>query len=175
MSASVTKICNHCKELFTPSRSCRNRQCYCSKSECRKASARASQQRWLRKPENQNYFRGEEHADRVRSWRANNPGYWRRTKRRTLQETENAQVIEIAENNAPAKELYNRTLQDIEKHQVLVIVGLISVLTGSTLQEELAKTSSNLIQAAHEMLKGGSNDKSVSDKASTSQRGAPAI
>ena len=96
-------------------------------------------------------------------------------KRRTLQETENAQVIEIAENNSPAKALCNRTLQDIEKHQVLVIVGLISVLTGSTLQEELAKTSSNLIQAAHEMLKGGSNDKSVSDKASSSQRGAPAI
>jgi hypothetical protein len=33
----------------------------------------ASQQRWLRKPENQDYFCGEQHVNRVRAWRSKRP------------------------------------------------------------------------------------------------------
>lgn len=41
------------------------------------ASKKASQQRWLGKPENQDYFRGDEHVNRVRAWRAKRPKYGR--------------------------------------------------------------------------------------------------
>ena len=41
------------------------------------ASKRASQQRWLGKPENQDYFRGDEHVNRVRAWRAKQSEYGR--------------------------------------------------------------------------------------------------
>ena len=41
----------------------------------------ASQKRWLRKPENQNYFRGPENVRRVQEWRIANPGYSCRKKR----------------------------------------------------------------------------------------------
>jgi hypothetical protein len=32
----------------------------------------------LAKAENQNYFSGPEHRDRLRAWRERNPGYWRK-------------------------------------------------------------------------------------------------
>lgn len=41
------------------------------------ASKKASQQRWLGKPENHDYFRGDEHVNRVRAWRAKRPEYGR--------------------------------------------------------------------------------------------------
>jgi hypothetical protein len=44
--------------LFRPDPRNANRQKYCRKPKCREASKAASQQRWLQKPENQDYFRG---------------------------------------------------------------------------------------------------------------------
>jgi len=41
------------------------------------ASKKASQRRWLGKPENHDYFRGEQHVNRVRAWRAKCPDYGR--------------------------------------------------------------------------------------------------
>jgi hypothetical protein len=45
--------------------------------ECRAASKQSSQRRWLRKPEDHEYFCGEQHVDRVQASRAQNPGYCR--------------------------------------------------------------------------------------------------
>ena len=70
--------CLCCQKLFGSDPRLRHRQKYCSESDCRAASKRSSQQRWLRKPENHEYFRGAQHVDRVQAWRAQNPGYWRK-------------------------------------------------------------------------------------------------
>ena len=70
--------CLCCQKLFGSDPRLRHRQKYCSEPECRAASKRSSQRRWLRKPENQDYFRGEQHVDRVQAWRVQNPGYWRK-------------------------------------------------------------------------------------------------
>jgi hypothetical protein len=61
--------CLSCQELFYPHPRTRTQQKYCSKPQCRQASKEASQQRWLQKPENRDYFRGPQHVDRVRAWR----------------------------------------------------------------------------------------------------------
>lgn len=50
--------CRHCKRFFKPDHRNGNRQKYCKAPECRKASKAASQQKWLQKPENENYFTG---------------------------------------------------------------------------------------------------------------------
>jgi hypothetical protein len=47
---------------------------------CRAASKKASQQRWLRKPENQNYFCGPQHVNRVQAWREKQPKYGRESR-----------------------------------------------------------------------------------------------
>jgi hypothetical protein len=57
--------CLHCKEFFTPDCRNRGRQKYCSTPECRAASKRERQRRWLRKPENRDYFCGESNVKRV--------------------------------------------------------------------------------------------------------------
>jgi hypothetical protein len=65
--------CLHCRHLFQRHPRTRTQQRFCSAPACRAASKKASQQRWLSKPENQNYFRGDEHVNRVRAWRAKQP------------------------------------------------------------------------------------------------------
>ena len=67
--------CLHCRHLFHRNPRTRTQQRFCSASACRAASKKASQQRWLCKPENQDYFRGDEHVNRVRAWRAKQSEY----------------------------------------------------------------------------------------------------
>ena len=61
-----TKKCCNCNRFFKPDPRNAKRQRYCCKPECRKASKSASQRRWLRKPENRDYFRG---PDNVKGFR----------------------------------------------------------------------------------------------------------
>ena len=65
------------QKLFGHDPRARHRQKYCCEPECRMASKRSSQRRWLRKPENHEYFCGEQRVDRVQTWRAQNPAYLR--------------------------------------------------------------------------------------------------
>lgn len=88
--------CLHCKELFLPDYRNAQRQWYCLKPECRQARKRASQQAWLAKPTNQDYFRDAQNAQRVRDWQKEHPGYWKHTaryQRRTLQDAFQTQVV----------------------------------------------------------------------------------
>jgi len=41
---------------------------------------RKSQKKWLKKPENRDYFRSKENVERVREWRKSHPGYSRKRK-----------------------------------------------------------------------------------------------
>ncbi len=70
------KKCRNCKKLFPPNPQNANRQNYCRKPECRKASKAESQRRWLLK--NIGHFSGPENVRRVQEWRRANPGYSRR-------------------------------------------------------------------------------------------------
>src|SRR5690348_15328544 len=86
--------CLSCNELFLPDYRSGERQRFCCKPDCRKASKRESQKAWLAKPENQHYFRDAKNAERVRDWQKENSDYWKNTtryRRRTLQEACSAQ------------------------------------------------------------------------------------
>jgi hypothetical protein len=68
------------------------------------ASKKASQRRWLGKPENHDYFRGEQHVNRVRAWRAKCPDYGR----------------ELPLNAEPLQEMImGQSIDRIEKYGVL--------------------------------------------------------
>lgn len=69
MTKKKRRRCLHCRHLFHRNPRTRTQQKFCSALACRAASKKASQQRWLRKPENQDYFRGEQHVSRVQAWR----------------------------------------------------------------------------------------------------------
>jgi hypothetical protein len=137
--------------LFTPDARNATRQRYCSKPACRKHSKADSRRRWLQKPENRDYFRGAEHVERVKRWRAAHPGYWRRSKRGqvALQDPLIAQVPVNAVNIHPAAK---DALQDVLILQPAVMVGLIAQLTGSALQDDIARAARRMQQLGNEIL-----------------------
>lgn len=144
--------CLHCKEFFRPDYRNRGRQQYCSKADCRKASKAVSQRRWNARLENESYFRGSENCRRVQEWRNRHPGYWRNKKpggEDALQEACSEQLIE-PEIVAPPEP--SHALQDLCFMQPAVLVGLISTMTGSTLQEDIARSARSFLARGHDIL-----------------------
>ena len=80
MIKNKRRRCLHCRQLFHRHPRTRTQQKFCSASFCRAASKKASQQRWLRKRENQDYFCGLQHVNRVRAWREKSPKYGRESR-----------------------------------------------------------------------------------------------
>ena len=78
MHPTGSRKCLHCCDFFLPDARNRERQRYCVKPGCRRASRAASQAKWLAKPENVNQWKGWENVQRVQEWRKANPGYSRR-------------------------------------------------------------------------------------------------
>jgi len=161
------KKCRNCRKLFTPDPRAINSQTYCFEPDCRKASKKASQKKWLSKPENQDYFRGPGNVERVQEWRKNNPGYWKRVKKQNaLQDPLSAQPTE---NNINTGGFTNNVLQDFLQAQPPVIVGLIANFTGSALQDDIASTLLRMkkfgqdILCSQPQMEGDASDREITD------------
>ncbi len=153
MSAAHSRCkCLHCKELFLPNYRSAKRQRFCSKPACQKARKRASQAAWLSKPENQNYFRGQDHAARVRQWQKEHPGYWKNSKRWKERPLQDACPPQPANPQELMLEAPARTLQDLCSLQVPLLVGLISMWTHSTLQDDIAQTTRRVVAQGYDIL-----------------------
>jgi hypothetical protein len=145
--------CRCCKIFFRPDYRNRNHQQYCSAPACRQASKEASQRRWRRTSFGRGYFRGDEEVRRVKEWRRAHPGYWKKQKSRWQRDQPpDSQGVspEQRSRNVPPSDL--RTLQDFCLTQDPAFVGLISMVTGSTLQEDIATTARNLLLRGQNIL-----------------------
>lgn len=157
MKGTRRKNCRHCKELFQAEARNRRHQRYCCKEDCQRASKSASQRRWLNRAENRDYFRGALNVERVRQWRARNPGYWRRGQGKgsvsesTLQEVK---VGQVAEKKEESGSLIKLPLQDVISEQPLILIGLIANIMGTTLQEDIAFASKNLLRLGQDIVNG---------------------
>lgn len=142
--------CRYCKAYFVPDPRNASRQKACPKEACRKARQRESQEAWLSKPENLNYFRGPDNVERVRRWRREHPNYGRRQSlpkpSQPLQDTLNPEVVD----NKPVKaSLTEQALQDALTAQVPLLLGLIAHMIGSSLQDDI-------VSVLHRMIDRGS-------------------
>jgi len=175
-TARCQRKCLHCSELFVPDYRNARRQYFCSKPQCRQARKRQSQQAWLAKPGNEDYFRDPRNAERARDWQKAHPGYWKNTarhRRRTLQDgcseqTAGAQQVESA---SPS-----RTLQDLCSMQTPLLLGLISLLVDSTLPDDIATSTRRLVAKGHSILgvvPGMTAESSSHEKTCPSSRTAP--
>ena len=148
--------CLNCKQLFVPDYRNRERQKYCSAPECKRASKRARQQAWFSKPENRDYFRDAQNAQRVKDWRKAHPGYWKRSPRkprRTLQDACPPQPTAEKElTPAPLPDPCRRTLQDVCQVQAPLLVGLISKFADCTLPDDIASYVRALIAKGQDIL-----------------------
>jgi hypothetical protein len=155
----LQKVCPCCQEHFSPNPRNVNRQIFCGKPKCRKASKKASQKQWLDK--NTGYFSGFANIERVRQWRLAHPGYSRRKGTGgALQDiVTNIPVTEreVTPNTPPLKQPLLPALQDFDILQIPVLVGLIAHLTGSTLQDEIDISARRLQQLGLDVIsaKGG--------------------
>lgn len=121
--------CLCCREWFHPDPRSRFRQQFCSKPACRKARKTLAHQRWAARPENQDHWRGESEVERVRLWRLKHPGYWKGTRRRPVD-----------------------ALQDEILPKDPLLVGILSELCGSTLQDDIASEYARLLAKGREIL-----------------------
>ena len=163
--------CRCCQELFKPDFRNAHQQKYCSKPACRKASKRASNQKWLAKPENKNYHRGPEAVARVQAAQKLHPEYRARQKAKrqpALQATCIAQVLESTQENdtssAPQQPLASpakAALQDICITQPHVFIGLIAHFFGAELQDEIANIYHLLQKLGEDITNGSSPDEII--------------
>jgi hypothetical protein len=151
--------CKNCRYFFIPDYRNRNKQEYCSDPACRTASKKTSQDKWLSKEENRDYFRCPTNTLRVQEWRKVNPGYWRDNgKKEPLQDDcndkrqQNKVVAGQSSFATVTKRLHLGALQDCCKMEHAVLIGLIAQLTGSPLQDDIAKAMNNMRELGQDIL-----------------------
>lgn len=130
--------CKNCKEYFDPDRRVVKRQKFCSKPACRIASKRESQRRWLKQPDNRDYFRGSTNVQRVQEWRKAHPGYWRRTRAKSENALQDQSPTQPTDFKGETKHLNESALQDLILSQPAELIGLFSALIRYRLQDEIA-------------------------------------
>lgn len=149
----IRRKCRHCRKFFLPDYRHRFTQFYCSDPGCRRACKAALQRRWLRKGKNRDYFRGEEAVERVRKWRKGHPGYW---KQRILvsqgTQVPQVQIVNPEHESCNVPGVAPSTLKDSCLAQDPAFIGLLSMITGSTLPEEIELTARNVLLQGRNIL-----------------------
>ena len=128
---------NICKCLHSTDNSTadhRNRECQesCSKPDCRQAGKRASQQRWLQKPENRDYFRHEENIDKVRKSHKAHPRYWKRSVKKSAAALKDLRLAKAIVPEVFRVFPFEPPSRDLWFTQHPLVVGLIAQITPST-------------------------------------------
>lgn len=158
MAQSGQRKCLCCGDFFDLDHRNRERQRFCSATECRRASKASSQATWLAHPQNNAYFRDPVHVARVQAWRATHPGYNRLKADRspTLQDPLICQVADLIEESPVRDEIaaapVASALQDLLNTPSPVLAGLIAHLFEVTLQEDIAATTRRLVQLGHDVI-----------------------
>ena len=143
--------CQHCHEGFLAD--CRNlgRQRFCQKPDCRRASKASSQRQWRSRPENQDYFRGSDQCERVRRWRSDNPHYWRRKPPQPESALQDSSAA--LQDSSNVFQNSSQVLEELCFPQPALIVGLIALVTGLALQDDIAACVRSLLNRGRMILR----------------------
>jgi hypothetical protein len=153
MSSKTAPKCLHCNEDYQRDPRNGGRQSYCVKPVCQQASKAASQRQWLSRPENRDYFRGAENCERVRLWRLANPGYRRNKRPAPKSVLQEPLIPQALEDEAVVIQVASPVLQEILFVQPAMFVGLISVMTGYGLQEDIAASARSFLIRGEDILR----------------------
>ena len=139
MKRTRRRKCPNCGALYQPDYRNGHHQRYCQEPTCQAASKKASQKRWLGKPQNRNYHRDTVHVRRAQAWRKAHPERWR-GKAGPLQDDCSAQPHAVQAVTAGLSDVSPpevAVLQDLCLAQDPLFVGFMAHLTGA-LQEDIA-------------------------------------
>jgi len=150
---SVPPHCAACGAIFIPEYRAAGRQRYCDRPACRKISRHESQRRWLAKADNHAYHSGPEHSARVSAWRAAHPGYGQ-SKPAVSKNLGPTPTVPSLRSLLAGFALQDScgALQNSWSPQVVALIGLISRLRGSALQDIIAGELIDLMLAGHAIL-----------------------
>lgn len=148
---SITRRCAHCGDRFIVNPRVGARHRFCGKPICARASKQAAQRKWLRKNGDHDYFAGKPAALRVRRWRQETPKYWNGETRVLAAKASTGTLTRRL-----AAALRFVTLQDTIDTRVALLVGIISHLTGATLQDAIASALRKLILRGNVILRAES-------------------
>lgn len=148
MSSGQRRKCRCCKQLFVPEARNRRHQRYCTAPSCQKARKEAGQKRWQARPANRDYWRGEWNAARVRQWQKAHPGYWKKRRKKVVP------VLQVvcAEQTSAVLRDKPEVLQDVWTTQPPILLGLISRITGTVLQDDMARVTGQLIASGRALV-----------------------
>ena len=99
-----------------------------------------------------NYFSGSQNSQRVKEWRKRNPGYWRKKNPTPQEPLQDLCTTQVAQDEQVKRIEISDALQDVLVMQPAVMVGLISMMTGSALQEDIAATTRALLSKGQDIL-----------------------
>ena len=151
MKRKRQRACHHCGVGFVPKPHNHKKQHYCGATECQRVSKRLSQARWRAK--NPDYHRGPVAVRRVQDWRTQNPGYWR-SKKAPLENKplQNDCITQAVDEQSDDADLEKTALRDNCITQPPLILGLMSILSGFTLQEDIDRFGRELHNKGRQIL-----------------------
>lgn len=142
----IHRKCRGCRKFFTPDYRNAKRQIFCTAPDCRRAAKAESQRRWLAKSGNRNYFRDPDHVRRVQEWRKRHPGYWKKPEPVSEEgQVVDQQPVNPEQRSCNASGTPSSTLQDLCLTEHPAFLGLISMVTGSTLQDDIVATARQVL------------------------------
>lgn len=142
MSPMESRCCI-CDNLFTPNKYSGSRQKVCDQPACRIAAKRRRQALWIER--NPDYFRGPEHVERVRQWRLDNPDRARRRRPQRAKSTKKAKSCNTISQPGGVLQDSDSVLKSP------IFLGLLSLVTGSVLQDEVHSTIASLSRIGLEL------------------------
>jgi hypothetical protein len=140
----TTRDCAHCGQCFDVNPRLGKLHRYCSKRACARASHRAAQKKWLKQKGGKDYFTFEKNANHVRSWRQQNPGYWKR--KRPSKRRKTANFVLTKDLSAALRYV---ALHDTIDTRLALEIGIISRITGAALHDTIAKEILRLIMRGY--------------------------
>lgn len=152
MNPSRRRICPYCHQWFLPDLRCSDRQRACSTPDCQKARKADAQQRWLKKPENRDFWRGSANTQRVREWRLKHPGYWKRNSDRTTTALQD-ECPSQTPTSEDGREDHETLLQDDFLPEDPLLVGIIATVAKTALQVDIVTACRQLVQIGGECLR----------------------
>jgi hypothetical protein len=150
---SSRRKCLCCRRIFTADYRNGYHQRYCSRPDCRQASRVATQRKWRRKPENRDYFCGAKEVQRVQEWRQSHPGYLKKKSPHSGEvQPIDPQPVNLEQRSCNVPNSPLPPLQDLCLTQNPAFVGLISMVIGSTLQDDIAATTRQVLLRGQNIL-----------------------
>jgi hypothetical protein len=165
MAHKGQRKCKHCGQFFTPDYRNRYHQQYCSAPDCQKVSKTQSHKRWLRTA-GKTYFTGPDNVKHVQQWRTEHPQYWRKKGQssRALQDVCQKKAVEKQHDNPVIVE---GALQDVWSLKSPCLFGVISVITGYTLQEDIEKSIQAFLNRGRQILNSHGSERNDSHENKT--------